>query len=407
MNLFQLSWKNSRRKPLSTLLTVVLFGTGIAIIISIMLLSGQMEQQFKKNLGGIDMVVGAKGSPLQLILSSVYHVDVPTGNIKVKDTKFLKQEPLVEKTIPLALGDSYRGFRIVGSEHSYPAIYNAELAQGDWWKNPLEATIGSRVAAELGLQVGDEFAGAHGLETTISDHDEHHYKVVGIMQPTNTVMDQLICTSIESIWQLHDHEEEEEKPAVFDPLRPKRQTQVDQEITAMLVFFKTPVATLSLPAKVNAESALQAASPTIESSRLFSLLDTVSNAARLLAIFIMIVSALSVFIALLNSLKDRQYEIAVIRVMGAGPKEIFLMVVLEGLLIAAMGAALGLLLGHGGMAILAGYLQAGYHYSFSAWDFQSGELIVLLVALTFGIVAAILPGIRAMQTDISKTLSKA
>ena len=148
MNLLQLSWKNLTFKPLSMLLSVVLFALGVGLISLLFLLNNQLEKNFEKNLAGVDLVVGAKGSPLQLILSSMYHIDAPTGNITLKEARpFLNpKHPLIKQAIPLSMGDSYRAYRIVGTTPEILEFYEAEVAEGKIWKSNFEVTIGASFA---------------------------------------------------------------------------------------------------------------------------------------------------------------------------------------------------------------------------------------------------------------------
>ena len=165
MNLLTLSWKNLINKPLNLFLNVVLFALGIGLVSFLLLVNKQLGDKFEKNLAGIDMVIGAKGSPLQLILSSMYHVDAPTGNIPLKAAKpFLNpKHPLIKSAIPLSLGDNYKGYRIVGTTDKILGLYNAEVGEGKLWSRDFECVIGANVAAEQGLKLGSAFHSAHGL----------------------------------------------------------------------------------------------------------------------------------------------------------------------------------------------------------------------------------------------------
>ena len=163
MTITKLSWKNLVSSPLNTTLSLLLMTFGVGIISLLFLLNNQVEQQLQRNLRGIDMVVGAKGSPLQLILSSVYHIDNPTGNISYDEANALSNNAMVETAIPLSFGDSYNGFRIVGTTHDYVELYQGTLKEGQLWNYPLEVVLGSNVAAVHQLQLGDTFHGSHGL----------------------------------------------------------------------------------------------------------------------------------------------------------------------------------------------------------------------------------------------------
>src|SRR5690606_301838 len=161
-------------------------------------------ERIDTNARGIDLVVGAKGSPMQLILCNIFHIDFPTGNIKLHEADRIAANRLVKQAIPMALGDSYRGYRIVGTTAAYAAHYGGELAQGTWWSAPMEVTIGSAVAQALDLSMNATFHSNHGLSNDGHAHEAHPFIVKGIMAPTQTVLDNLILTSVESIWHVHD-----------------------------------------------------------------------------------------------------------------------------------------------------------------------------------------------------------
>lgn len=429
MNLLKLSWKNLTNKPLAMLLSIVLFALGVGLISLLFLLENQLQKNFEKNLAGIDLVIGAKGSPLQMILSSMYHIDAPTGNISLGEIRpFLNpKHPLIETAVPLSMGDSYRGYRILGTEQKILDLYGAQLAEGNLWERNFEVTIGASVASKLGLRIGDEFSSSHGFVDEKDFAHDHQFKVVGILQPSGTVMDQLIFCTTQSFWLVHDHEmeiggsaeeaeheeEEEHDHTGHDPDEhelappPLLQEPDDREITSLLLTFKgRNFQALNMQRSINENTDLQAATPAIEINRLFSLMDTGEQALRVLAVVIIFVSGLSIFIALFSSLKDRKYELALMRVMGATPTKLFSLIILEGLLLAILGFVVGILLSHGGMQLFAGAMQDAYRYTFSGLEFLREEFYLFFGALGIGFLAAILPAIRAARTDISETLSE-
>ncbi|NBC05711.1 MAG: hypothetical protein GVY26_00780, partial [Bacteroidetes bacterium] len=217
MNILNLSWKNLTNKPLNMLLSLVLFALGVGLISLLLVLNDQLEEKFENNLAGVDLVIGAKGSPLQLILSSMYHIDAPTGNIDIKAAKpFLREgHPIIETAIPLSLGDSHRGYRVVGTQPEMLDLYDAKLAEGKRWEKTMEVVAGAAVADELGLSIGDTFQSSHGFdqnEDLIHD-DAMPFEVVGILEPSGAVVDQLLLTRFSSPWAVHDHSPEEAKPA--------------------------------------------------------------------------------------------------------------------------------------------------------------------------------------------------
>ena len=244
----------------------------------------QMEETFEKNIRGVDMVVGAKGSPLQIILSSVYHIDAPTGNIKVNDIKSIASSRMIDKAIPLSFGDSFNGYRIVGTFKSYLTLYDADIEKGQWITKPFEVVIGSQVAKQLSLELGSEFSGNHGLASeSIETHDDHIYKVVGILNPSNSVLDKLIITSLNSVWDVHDHSEHHSHSDVINTLNEIDSTK---EITSLLLTFSSQMAMFSMPRKINQTGGLQAALPAIEVNRLIGLLGIGIKTINFIAILI-------------------------------------------------------------------------------------------------------------------------
>jgi putative ABC transport system permease protein len=209
MSLLGLSLAYLRARALNAALNLVLLALGVGTIVLLLLFSAQLGERLTRDARGIDLVIGAKGSPLQLILSSIYHVDFPTGNIRLAEAERWANHPLVAEAIPLALGDSLAGFRILGTEHAYAEHYGAELADGRLWQEPFEATLGALVAASTGLRVGDRFVGSHGLAPGGPQHGEHPYTVVGLLEPTASVLDRVVLTPTESVWLVHGMEPQE------------------------------------------------------------------------------------------------------------------------------------------------------------------------------------------------------
>jgi putative ABC transport system permease protein len=460
MNALRLAWKNLRFKPLSTALSLILFGLGTGLITLLLLLNHQMQEKFDKNLAGIDLVVGAKGSPLQLILCNMYHIDVPTGNISIQEaTPFLREgHPLIEIAILLSLGDSYKGYRIVGTTYQILDLYETDVAEGRRWEREFEVVIGAGVAADLNLKLNDAFHSSHGfvLDDNLVHDDGEKFKVVGILAPSGSVADQLILTSSQSVWAVHDHHDHDHDHEGHDHDHAHHDHDHDhdhahhdhdhdhnhahhdhdhdhdhdeqgnciltsksryadnlldnpeQQITSMLLKFKNRnFQTLNLARNINENTGMQAASPAIEMNRLYSMMGIGMDALQALALAIMLVSGLSIFFSLFSSLRERRYELALMRVMGASPGRVFILILLEGMLLAFLGYLLGLVLSHGCMELFSGFLKESYRYDFSGWVFIQEEWWVLLASLAIGLVAAAIPAWQAQRTDISTTLGQA
>jgi len=447
MNIFKLSYKNILSRPLNTLLSLMLLTLGVGMISLVLQLRQHMQAHMENNISGIDMVIGAKGSPLQQILSAVFQIDAPTGNIPLHEAEELAQNRLIDAAIPLAYGDSYNGYRIVGSEYSYPELYGAKPMEGRLWKEPFEVTLGANLAKRLELSVGDSFHSSHGLSEQGESHDEHPFEVVGVFEKTNSVMDNLILTSIESVWDVHDHEhsdahddyEEEEAHDHHDDHRKEHHEHDsheeehddhhhpadheeehvageakeheeshddEKELTAMLVSFKSPVALVQLPRMVNEGTSMQAAVPIYEINRLFGLMGVGVDTLNTIALVILIAAGLSLFISLYSTFKDRQYEMAFMRSCGASRWQLAQLVLQEALILSISGFALGIAFSRLGLWLTSQFI-APATYSLSAQLWIAEEWILLAASLVLGLLAALLPALRVFYINISKTLSDA
>lgn len=424
MNLIILVWNYIKARPLNTAINIILLALGIAVITILLLFNRQLEEKITDNARGIDLVVGAKGSPLQLILCNIFHIDFPTGNIRLAEAERIARNRMVKKAIPLALGDSYQAYRIIGTSHAYAELYKATLAQGKWWENNLDVTIGANVARLAALTLGSTFASAHGLTDSGHNHDEHKFVVTGIMAPTNTVLDNLILTNVESIWIMHEtheeadttahHEEEEhlhtaEAPQpsfIPSPLVPSIAIGDSlKEVTSVLIQYRSPMGAIQLPRLVNAQSSLQAASPAFETARLFSILGVGVDILMGFAYVLIVISGLSIFIALYNSLKERRYDMAIMRSMGASRARLLVSILLEGGLLTLFGCITGLLLGHGVLILLAAMVEETQKAGINGLIFYPQEGIILVGSLLLGLLCALIPAVQAYRTDISRVLA--
>ena len=412
--MLRLSWANLKADRLSTALSIMLLAIGVGMVAFVMVVSQQLTDRFNRDIRGIDMVVGAKGSPLQLILSAVYQMDSPTGNIPLSEVKRLQKHPLVKYSIPLAYGDSYQGYRIVGTEEKYLEHYDAQFATGNVWTKDFEAVIGSETAENLNLKLGDHFHGSHGLVDDMHVHEEEAYHVSGILKPTGTVVDRLILTNIGSVWHIHgehgdaeekahDHEGHDHGDDVHEGHAHEPEDD-SREITALLIKFKNPMAMMQLPRHVNTNTNMQAALPAIEVNRLYQLLGVGFTTLQIIGALIMVIAAISVFISLLNSLKDRKYELALMRSLGASPFKLFSMVILESLLLCIIGYSAGIALGRIGLLLMARLGEEQMQMSLTGNGFTMEEVWLLPVTLIIGLIAALIPAFQAYRTDISSVL---
>ena len=476
---FNLALAYLRQRAFATALNVILLSLGVATIIIVLLLTHQAQQAMGRDAKNIDLVVGAKGSPLQIILSTIYQLDVPTGNIALSDAQALLKNPLVKEGIPISMGDSYKGARIVGTTPAYINLYGGKFVSGAVFSKPFEAVVGARVATELNLTLGTKFVGAHGITQGpgTTPHDEHPLMVVGVLAPTQTVLDRVILVNLKTVWDVHApapaeaaatsngkqamaamlRNLTEKKPAVPAPAtkepvqkqahahdhdhdhshnhdhantnnrkpndpqpanKPHNEASANgsptsvsndagehKQITALLIRYATPLAAALLPREINSNSAMQAAVPAIETVRMFGLLDIGVKAFNAIAIAIALVAGLSIFIALWQALQARTPDLLQLRLLGAPPPLLAATLAIEGLLLAAMGGILGIVIGHIGAALIGGASIVTNQLQIGGLVFLPAEGAVLAGCLLLGAIAAAGPALRAYRMDISKALA--
>jgi putative ABC transport system permease protein len=403
MNLFSLSWRYLWSRPLATALNLLLLTLGLATVAFVLLAQDRVERAFERDLQGIDLVVGAKGSPLQLILAGVFHLDVPPGNVALTDVQALALHPQVAQVIPLSLGDSLQAFRIVGTTPDYVAHFGARLARGVLWSAPMQAVLGAQVAQATGLAVGQAFAGAHGLGGGGHLHEDTPYTVIGVLKPCGCVLDRLVLTDTASVWAVH----EGLAPGEFEGLSAEDRSAIEaeREVTLALVRYRTPLAAVSLPRLVNTTTKMQAAAPAVEVTRLLSLLGVGTRLLQGLGAVLLAVAGLSVFIALWVAVRERRADIALLRMLGAPPRRVGALLLLEALWLAVLACVLALLLSQV-LAVFAGDLwSAGQGLIVNPWSVPAARWSVPALALGVALLAAALPAISAYRVDVASLLS--
>jgi putative ABC transport system permease protein len=397
MKTLTLAWTYLWSRPLSAALNLLLLSLGLASITFLLLVSHQLGKAFERDLQGIDLVVGAKGSPMQLILSGVFHIDVPPGNIPLKAVQDLQRQPMVAQLIPISLGDSLRSFRIVGTSPDYITHYQATLAQGQIWTQPMQVVLGATVARKLGLGLGNTFVGTHGLGEGGHAHGDSIYTVVGILAPSGSVLDRLILTDTASVWKVH-----EDYTAVDDE---DRQIMMEErEITMALIRYKSPLAAVSFPRYVNTSTDMQAAAPAMEITRLLSMLGLGTDVLRAFAGVLLLTAGLSVFIALWGAVRERRGDLALLRMLGAPPRKVAALLLLEALWLGLLAAGVGVLAGQGMAAGLAWLLQLDNSLLIGGMAWPPALLAVPAVALGVSLVAAILPALGAYRVTVLELL---
>ena len=409
---------------LNCLLSIFLTAFGVSIAILISQFGNNIKDRLKKDGANIDLVVGAKGSPIQLILSSVYHIDIPTGNISWEAAQDLIKHPQIKNAIPVALGDNWKGNRIVGTTIDYLKHYNAELKEGKMWDEKFEVVVGSSVE----LNINDEFVGAHGLYDGGEVHGDKKYRVTGIIKPTKTVLDRLIFTSINSVLDIHgieniddngdvsksnhDHHDEHSHEHEKSEHEHDGNNKVNHdgeikmaEITALLLTTNSPIANINLPRFINRSTPFQAANPALEITRLTSMLGMGAKSFGILSVILIVIAALSVFSGLAANLENRMSDLAVLRALGYTKIRIFKIICLDGMMIVISGILVGVILSVIIFELL-NYSITPLNTVQAKFSFTSDLYFITIIVFLSGVVASIFPAIRAFKISVAKQLSQ-
>lgn len=357
MNIWKISIQNIKSKPLYSLLSIFLLSLSIALLLGIQQLKISFKHQMENNLGDIDLVVGAKGSPLQLVLSSILHLDNPTGNIPYKEAKNLVKNPMIKRATPISYGDNYKGFRIIGSTPIFLDQYNAEIKKGDSIQKSMEVLLGYSVAEKLKLNIGDTFLSSHGLIDNEIDIHDKEFIVVGILKATQKVVDKLIITKLESIWDVHNHEAHDDHNS--HEVNHDDDDHDDRKITSLLITFRTPSALLTLPRKINENTNMQAALPKYELDKLYKFTGIGFKTISWIAYIILFISGITIFISLYRMIKERAFDLAILRTYGATNTQMIKMVTYEGLIIVCFAFIIGLLITKIGLYFIFSFAEIG------------------------------------------------
>ena len=295
------------------------------------------------------------------------------------------------------------------------------------WEDQFEDVVGSKIYYKLNIIIDDELVSSHGLRETGEEHADQLFKVVGLLEPSNSVIDQLIVTSPQSIWGLHDdhdhsseehdeeddHEHDEEHDHDHDEEHDHDHDEEhdhehdDKEITAMLIKFKSPMNIIQFPRQINEDTNLQAAVPSYEISRLFKLFGFGIETLTYLAYLIIIVSAFSLFINLFNSMRERKYEMALIRTLGASRLQLSTMIIFESIILTISGFILGLLFSRFGVMFVSSLIEESINYNLSSFKILNEEYWLLLLSVIIGLMASLIPAVQVYKMNISKILADA
>ena len=396
----------------SVLLTLLAMAVSIFVLLGVEHIRHQVKESFANTVSGVDLIVGARTGSLNLLLYSVFRVGSPTNNISWSVFEKIASRSDVKWAIPMSLGDSHKGYRVLGTtqayfQHfSYGKQHKLSFAQGEKFSQVFDVVLGSEVASKLNYQLGDKLVLAHGIaNTSFSLHDDRPFTVVGILRPTGTPVDQTLHVSLQGIEAIHIDwrrgvkipgssitPEQLEQAGLNNQLQPK-------SITAMMLGLKSRIMTFRVQREINNYSGepLLAILPGVALSELWQMMAILEDTLRLISFLVLAAALLGLSAMLLASIRERNREIQLLRVIGASPGFLFLLIELEALLISAGSILLGAGMLFLCLAVARDFLatQFGLHIEVMTISVESLYLLLIIVASTM--IAAAIPSLYAYR----------
>lgn len=410
--IFFLTLKSIAQRKLSAFLCILSIGLSVALYLGVSRVKQQAENSFMSTVSGVDLLVGARSGEINLILYSLFHMGSPLNNIRYSSFEQIKQMPEVAWAIPISLGDSYHGFRVIGTDQSIFKYYkygdkkHLTFQSGGNFENLFEIVIGNHVATSKNLKVGDSIHLAHGAgHTNLLEHDNISFKVVGVLDQTGTPLDRAVLASLEAIEAIHIGWDTGVPTDLPDQNLLKVENLKPASITSFLISTKSKFQLLRLRhklAKFPAEP-LSAIIPGLALSKLWNLLADVEKSLLIISFCVLIVGIFSIVVSLINTLQARKKEMAVLRAIGATPKHIAGLFLVEGPLLTSIGIVFGILL----LAIVQVFLfpeiAKNYQFEFNFKLVYSHELSNILIFFGAGLFSGVLPAVFAYKGSLQES----
>lgn len=414
--LFSLAWQSLWNRRLSVLLTVLTISVSVMLLLGVEKIRVETRNSFTNTISGTDLVVGARSGPIALMLYSVFRMGDATNNIRWESYNKISKHRSVAWTIPLSLGDSHRGHRVIGTNNNYFSHYKygrsqaLRLAQGHQFSGLFDVVLGAKVAKELDYSLGDKLVIAHGMgNTSFAKHDEMPFTVTGILAPTGTPVDNSLHVSLEAIEAVHvDWQSGAKRPGKSTTAEEVLKMKLEpQQITAMLVGLKSKIATFKVQRAINNYSGepLLAVLPGVALQQMWQMIAVVEQALLAISVLVVVSGVIGMLTVLLASLNERRREMAVLRSVGASPSNIMWLLVLESFAVLLIAELLAVVLVYVGLLIaqplLADYIGVQITISF----LSLGQLQLLSAILVAGTLVGLIPGYRAYRNSLADGLT--
>jgi putative ABC transport system permease protein len=416
--LLSLAYRSLKNRKLTSILTLLSLALSVSLWVGIEHIRVGARESFSNTISQTDLIVGARGGSLQLLLYTVFHMGSPTANVSYESYEKIKSQPAVLWTIPISLGDSHRGYRVVGTNEDFYRHYRyrqdrrIEFAQGRAPAEVFDVALGSEVAERLGYRLGERIVVTHGITSSqgILDHDDKPFSVVAILRPTRTPVDRSLYVTLEGIEAMHIDWKQGSPPLKAQAV-PAEQIKKDEikieQITAFFLRTKARVQTLALQRQINTfpEEPLMAVIPGVALSELWTGISYGEQVLKVVALFVVIVGLVGMLMALYTSLNERRREIAILRAVGVGPLKVMFLLVLESGLLAFVGSLLGIALVYGLVVVLQPLVEGQFGLHLPAKPLTVTEHLYVAGVVIAGLIVGLIPALKAYRNALSDGLS--
>ncbi|PWQ93131.1 ABC transporter permease [Leucothrix arctica] len=416
MILFKLTWHSLWNRRVSVILTLLSIAISVSLLLGVEYIRKEAKTSFLNTISGTDLVVGARSGPVQLLLYSVFRIGNATNNITWDSYQTLAEHKRVAWTIPFSLGDSHKGYRVLGTNQDYFKYYQYSnkqplaLSAGKQFDGVYDAVIGAEVAKQLNYKVGTTITLAHGAAaTSFSEHKNKPFNIVGILKPTGTPIDRTVHVSLEGIEAIHIDWKAGSPVAGFEISAEKaaRMNLTPTNITAFLVGLKSRATTFRVQREINEfeKEPLLAVVPGVALAELWQSIGQFETVLRIITLFVLVAGLLGMLTTLLSTLNERRREMAILRAVGAYPWHVFLLFLLEALIIVVLGCVLGCLLVFFGVQLAQPWVTAEYGLHLSTWILNWDDAVLLLLVTGLAVVFSTLPALIAYRRALQDGLT--
>jgi len=412
MIIFRLAWRSLANRWVTALLTVLAIAVSVMLLLGVEKVRTGARSSFANTISGTDLIIGARSGDLQLLLYSVFRIGNATNNMTHESYQEIAADEAVDWIVPVSLGDSHRGFRVMGTDAAYFEHYryrrDRELtfAHGKPFDDLFDAVLGADVATKLGYQLGDPIVVAHGLgEVSFTEHDDKPFVVAGILEKTGTPVDRTVHVSLEAIEAIHiDWQSGAQIPGqTVSADEVRKMDLTPKAITAAFVGLKSKLSTFKLQRQINEYAAepLSAILPGAALQELWGLIGTAETALGAVSIMVVVTALLGMVTMVLATLNERRREMAILRSVGARPRTVLGLLVAEAGLLGLLGALLGVVLLYLALVIIRPLVDAEFGLYLDITWLTSRELLSLLAIVVAGLLAGLLPALRAYRLSLA------